>query len=204
MARLQKFLLSAGAVLALCLLILAAPRTVQAVAAALVQVTNTASNPVVTQTTGAQATNTLHLNCAFNLVPERNTPCWQITSSGTVNADPGIPYTVPAGSNFVITAVDVFPAPNGGGTAACPGVYVASIGNLSSPLNPISFLSLATSNVSVTTHFTYPPSSGIVIGPSTGVYANGYILNAATGQFAGNCANSSLDVVDLYGYLTTD
>ena len=205
MARLQKFLLPAGAVLALCLLILAAPRTVQAVAAALVQITNTAANPVVTQTTGAQAANMIHLNCTFNMVYARNNPCWQITSTGTLTYEgPTIPYTVPAGSNFVITAVDVFPAPNGGNTASCPGVYVATIGNMSNPANPISFLSLNTSNASVTTHFTYPPPSGIVIGPNTGVYANGFILNPATGQLAGNCASFALDVVDLYGYLTTD
>jgi hypothetical protein len=205
MNRIPKIFLPVGVVVALGLFILAAPRTVQAVAAALVQITNTAANPVVTQTTGAQATNMLHLNCTFNLVYGRNTPCWQITSSGTVNFEgPNIPYTVPSGSNFVITAVDVYPAPNGGGTAACPGVYVASIGNVSSVFNPISFLSLTTSNAPVTTHFTYPPPSGIVIGPNTGVYANGNIFNAATGQLVGNCANSSLDVVDLYGYLTTD
>jgi len=206
MARLQKFLLPAGAVLALCLLILAAPRTVHAVAAALVQITNTASNPVITQTTGAQATNAIHLNCAFNMVYGRNNPCWQITSAGEFNFQgPSIPYTVPSGSNFVVTAVDVFPAPYGGGNAQCPGVYVASIVSLSKSPYAVNFLSLATSNAPVTTHFTYPPPSGIVIGPNTGVYASGTIFNAATGQgLAGNCATASQEIVDLYGYLTTD
>jgi hypothetical protein len=205
MTRLQKLLLPVGAVVALGLVMLSAPRTVHAVAAALVQITNTASDPVVTQTTGAQAANMIHLNCVFNLVYGRNNPCWQVTSAGMLSYEgPTVPYTVPSGSYLVITAADVFPAPNGGATAACPGVYIATIGNMSNPLNPVSFLSLTTSNNPVTTHFTYPPPSGIVIGPNTGVYAEGYILNATTGQFVGNCANSALDVVDLYGYLTTD
>ncbi len=205
MNRLSKIFLPVGVVVALGLFILAAPRTVQAVAAALVQITNTAANPVVTQTTGAQATNMLHLNCTFNLVYGQNNPCRQITSSGTFNFEgPNIPYTVPSGSNFVITAVDVFPGPWGGGNAECPGVYVASIVSLSKSPYAINFLSLATSNAPVTTHFTYPPPSGIVIGPNTGVYASGSIFNAATGQLAGNCAIFSQEDVDLYGYLTTD
>jgi len=205
MNRLSKIFLPVGVVVALGLFILAAPRTVQAVAAALVQITNTAANPVVTQTTGAQAANMIHLDCTFNMVYGRNNPCEQITSTGTLSFEgPNIPYTVPNGSYLVITAVDVYPAPNGGNTAACPGDYNATIGNLSNPFNPVSFINLNTTNSSVTTHFTYPPPSGIVIGPNTGVYATGFILNPATGQPQGNCSNFALDVVDLYGYLTTD
>jgi hypothetical protein len=175
---------------------------VHAVAAALVEVTNTSSNPVVTQTTGAQATNMVHLQCAFNM-NNRISPCWQITSTGAVNAQPNTPYTVPSPNYLVITAADVAPGVNGGVTINCPGVYYATIGNNTNGLNPINFLTVTTSNALVTTHFTYPPPSGIVIAPGTNVYGLGFIIIPTTGQRAGSCAGFALDVVDLYGYLTT-
>jgi hypothetical protein len=201
MIRLPKFLLPVGVVLILGVFILIAPRAVHAIAAALVQVTNTASNPVVTQTTGAQATNMIHLQCVFNM-SYKNQACFQITPTGVLSyAGPDIPYMVPNGSYLVITAADVAPYSNGGATPNCPGQYIATIGNNTNPANPINFLTLTTSNNLVTTHFTYPPPSGIVIAPGTGVWALGYVIIPATGQFA-SCGSSTLDVVDLYGYLT--
>ncbi len=192
-----------GAALATVLLILAAPRTVHAVAAALVEVTNTSSNPVVTQTTGAQATNMVHLQCAFNM-NNRMSPCSQITSTGELKGQPNTPYTVPSPNYLVITAADVAPGANGGNTINCPGVYYATIGNNTNGLNPINFLTVTTSNALVTTHFTYPPPSGIVIAPGTGVYGLGFIIIPTTGQFAGSCSGFAFDFVDLYGYLTTN
>jgi hypothetical protein len=193
-----------GAALTMVLLTLAAPRTVHAVAAALVEVTNTSSNPVVTQTTGAQAANMIHLQCGFNM-DYKDSACFQITSTGVLSYEgPNIPYTVPNGSYLVITAADVAPSSNGGNTPSCPGVYYATIGNNTNPANPINFLTVTTSNNLVTTHFTYPPPSGIVIAPGTGVYGLGHIIVPTTGQFAGSCSNFAYDVVDLYGYLTTN
>jgi hypothetical protein len=197
MFRLSKSVLTVGgAALATVLLILAAPRTVQAVAAALVEVTNTSSNPVVTQTTGAQATNMVHLQCEFNM-NNKISPCSQVTSTGEFNAY----YTVPSPNYLVITAADVAPGSNGGNTPSCPGVYYATIGNNTNGY--INFLTVTTSNALVTTHFTYPPPSGIVIAPGTNVYGLGFIIIPTTGQRAGSCAGFALDVVDLYGYLTT-
>ena len=203
MFRLPKPVLAVGgAALATVLLILAAPRTVHAVAAALVEVTNTSSNPVVTQTTGAQATNMVHLQCGFNM-NDKISPCWQITSTGALNAQPNTPYTVPSPNYLVITAADVAPTSNGGGTPSCPGDYFATIGNNTNTFNPINFLTVTTSNALVTTHFTYPPPSGIVIASGTNVYGLGYIIIPTTGQFAGSCSAFAYEVVDLYGYLTT-
>jgi hypothetical protein len=202
MTRLPKFVLPVGAILVLGVLILTAPRTVHAIAAALVQVTNTASNPVVTQTTGAQAANMIHLQCGFNM-DYTDRPCYPITSAGVLNYEYGS-YIVPTGSYLVITAADVAPNSNGGFTLACPGVYNAAIGNNTNGLNPINFLTVTTSNALVTTHFTYPPPSGIVIAPGTVVYGLGYIIVPATGQFAGSCSNLAFEIVDLYGYLTAN
>jgi len=64
MIRLSKSVLAVGAVvLAGSLITLMNPKAVHALAAALVQVTNTASNPAVTQSVGAQAGNMVHLTC---------------------------------------------------------------------------------------------------------------------------------------------
>jgi hypothetical protein len=198
MIRLPKFLLPVGVILVLGAFILTAPRTVHAVAAALVEVTNTSSNPVVTQTTGAQATNMVHLHCTFNMYLQ-SSPCFQVsTNGGLIIQGPGNPYTVPNANYLVITAADV--TPQAGGTASCPGFFDAVIGTF----NFTGILNLVTSNSPITTHFTYPPPSGIVIAPGTGVTAVGAIFNPTTGQFAGSCSESANDVVNLYGYLTTN
>jgi hypothetical protein len=193
MFRLPKSVLAVGgAALATVLLLLAAPRTVHAVAAALVEVTNTSSNPVVTQTTGAQAANMVHLLCQFTMAGQSNA-CLQISSSAVLSA---LPYTVPSGNYLVITAADI--AAQASGLAGCPGIYYARIGTVDG------FLNLSTSDNGLTAHFAYPPPSGIVIAPDTPLSAFGFIRNPATGQIAGSCAGSVTENADIYGYLTTN
>jgi hypothetical protein len=201
MVRSPKFLFPVGLVLALGLFILAAPRTVHAVAAALVQITNTASNPVVTQSIGGQAANIVHLRCDTYMV-QSSSVCLPVTSAGILNGQSyPAPYTVPSGNNLVITAIDVYPPPNAG--INCSGVYAATIGIINSA-EYVNFLSFQTSSDPVTTHFTYPSPSGIVMAPGTGVYSTGNIYNQTTGQLVGNCADSVVDTIDIFGYLTAN
>jgi hypothetical protein len=90
-----------GALLAAGLLTLSNPKTVHAVAAALVQITNTSSNPVVTQGIGQQAAELVELVC--------NSPgvCNQVLPNSTIAPNSGITYTVPASQSLVVTSVDV-------------------------------------------------------------------------------------------------
>src|ERR1700734_2422896 len=162
MFRLPKSVLAVGgAALATVLLILAAPRTVHAVAAALVQVTNSASDPVVTQSIGQQAAQSVDLECVPSVIPGNGT-CYVVTDGSRGST----PYVVPANQSLVITAVDVYtfvavneavngePACNAGredGVSSSGGApLVWEIVNNTSP-----------------THFTYP--SGVVFAPSSPV-----------------------------------
>jgi hypothetical protein len=105
MLRLSKSVLAVGGVvLAGALITVMNPKTVHAVAAALVQVTNTASNPVVTQGVGAQAGNMVQLICPLAL-SQTNFSCFDSTGGVSTNS----PYTVPARKSLVITAIDVLP-----------------------------------------------------------------------------------------------
>src|ERR1700722_4472252 len=106
MTRLRKAVLHFGAAaLGIGALTLVVPRAAHAVAAALVQVTNTAANPATTQDTSKSASQLVTLGggrVIFN-------------SDGAVQlgqALPGLPesptgYSVPLGTNLVITGVDV-------------------------------------------------------------------------------------------------
>ena len=183
-----------GTIVAAGLITLMSPKTVHAVAAALVEVTNTSSNPVVTQTTGAQAANMVHVKCVFTNGNNRITPCTSyITSAGVFESS----YTVPSGNYLVITAADVLPVQ--GDIAECPGNYFAAI--VSNVPSSEALLGFSTSDNPVTNHFAYPPPSGVVIPPGTVLSAGGAISNTNTGLVSSNC--TALELIDLYGYLTT-
>jgi len=120
MIRLSKSVLAVGGVvLAGGLIMVMNPRTVHAVAAALVQVTNTATNPVVTQSVTQQAAQIVEVDCTFDY-PEPNgpRPCQQLGGTGE--------YTVPTGQNLVITTIDISPLLTNGGT--CAGTVVLGTG----------------------------------------------------------------------------
>jgi hypothetical protein len=66
MTRFPKFVLSFGAVaLAVCMLTLAVPRAAHAIAATLVQVTNTTANPVIIQNVDAPGRSPYQKTCSF-------------------------------------------------------------------------------------------------------------------------------------------
>jgi hypothetical protein len=157
MFRLSKSVLSFGAgTLALGVLMLAAPRAAHAIAATLVQVTNTAANPAITQSANTQAAQLVELSTE-SLIPPGSDNDYQPVHNNANGADtPG--YTVPAGVSLVITSADV---------TATNTAEFASFAPCASPDHVI--LTNGTGNIRArwmlaagqgTAHFTYP--SGIV------------------------------------------
>jgi len=189
MMRISKSVLAVGGVvLAGGLITVMNPKTVHAVAAALVQVTNTSANPVVTQSIGQQAAQSVYLECVPSVEPGNGT-CYLVTNGfrGTT------PYVVPGNQSLVITAADVYtfvavneavnglPTCNAGredGVSTSDGaMLVWELVNNTSP-----------------THFTYP--SGVVFNPSSPV------TMASKHYTAGLDADCGGDQILLYGYLT--
>jgi len=113
MFRPSKSVLSFGAgAFAVIALTLAAPKAAHAIAATLVQVTNTAANPAIAQSPNTQAAQLVYLEAFANPAP-----CNQCVSSATFgaylqNANFSNNYSIPAGETLVITAVDILPQPN--------------------------------------------------------------------------------------------
>jgi hypothetical protein len=190
MIRLSKTVLATGGViLGAVLLTAAAPRTVHAIAAALVEVTNTASNPVVTQSIGQQAAQSVYLSC-YPASGSGNGTCYSVSNG----VQSGTPYVVPANESLAVTAVDVYtyvadhevalgyPACNAGREDAIfvnggGAILIWEIVDDTSP-----------------THFTYP--SGVVFGPSS-------TLSPSSRHYSpgldGQCGS---DTILVYGYLT--
>lgn len=195
MIRFSKSVLAVGGVvLAGGLIAFTNPKTVHALAAALVQVTNTASNPVVTQNMGQQAGQIIHLQCNQNTSgPYGPGGCGLPVAPG----DTSTVYVVPAGKSLVITSVDIYPTQIYMSTACSvnhdDGLLVAASGT--SAFYAQRWL---VDNLSV--HYSYP--SGIVI-------ASGSSITGSTGYFGvspSSCYSSTDldDQFDLYGYLTAN
>ena len=175
MIRLPKSVLSFGAVaLAACVLTLAVPRAADAVAAKLVEVTNTAANPAITQSARNQAA---------QLVQLTSRPLPQAVTTFVNAGGQNVAYSVPSGQSLVVTAVDITPPP--GCTTAPSPFQLTGSGELSNLLWTLSPLS--------TGHFEYP--SGMVFGPGS----RPEILFGA-----GACTNGAAALVNLFGYLTAE
>jgi hypothetical protein len=155
---------------------LAAPRAAHAIAATLVQVTNTAANPAVAQSPNTQAAQLVTLELSITSIPGSGYYYFfPLTYTG-----PGPSFTVPANQSLVVTDIDLTPSICSSGT---PALVLNS--------NPTSNLSLAMSYLQVptgiTTHlqyrsgFVFPPGStpgGSMSGcASTGVYVHGYLTS---------------------------
>jgi hypothetical protein len=156
----SKSVLPYGAVaIATGILMLAAPRAAHAIAATLVQVANTVSNPAIAQSPNSQAAQLVELSTVFQNPNSSFIPF----SSVTGNSD--LPnYVVPANQSLVITAVDL------SAVGTCSGSTQA---RLASPgQEKIWFLTFG-----ATTHFDYP--SGIVLPPSSSPLA--FLVNASNG-----------------------
>lgn len=180
----------AALVVAIGALTLALPRAAHAVAAALVQVTNGASNPVITQDIGQQATQMVHLYCtgAPGLVPY----CSAFGSNGAA-LSANNSYTVPGNQYLVITSVDLTAsyAPFAGASAGpCPATSYATLeATLSAQSFSINSWTLAIN--APTTHFVYPP--GMTVGP-------GMQLSGLTTSTSVKCGV----IAEIYGYLSAN
>lgn len=189
MIRISRSVLAVGGtVLAAGLIAFTNPKAVHAVAAALVQVTNTAANPVVTQSIGQQAAQSVVLNCASSDASGIGA-CYSLSNGWRGSTA----YVVPANQSLVVTAVDVYtfiadneavngePVCNAGREDAVRtsdgAVLIWEIVNNTSP-----------------THFTYP--SGVVFAPSSP------LTLSSKHYSAGLDAECGSDQILLYGYLT--
>ncbi|HEY4009495.1 MAG TPA: hypothetical protein VGM11_05045 [Acidobacteriaceae bacterium] len=166
------------------------PKAVHAVAAALVQVTNTASDPVVTQSVGQQAAQIVSLYCVPNANPVTGS-CSLITD--TYQGNPA--YVVPANESLVVTAVDIYTYilvhEVALGYTACSagredGIALSNGG-------PYRLTWEMVDNTSPT-HFTYP--SGVVFGPGSTPSPSSRHYNASLDAQCGS------DAFLVYGYLT--
>jgi len=81
------------------------PKAAHAVAAALVQVTNTTADPVITQGIGNQAAQMIDIAC-YAANPGTSQGCATVSGGGQYTPPT---YAVPANQTLVITAVDVQP-----------------------------------------------------------------------------------------------
>jgi hypothetical protein len=113
MFKLPQTLTYGAAALAAGALILAAPRAAHAIAATLVQVTNTPASPVVAQDVSRLASQQITLATTEAVVPGINTRLSQINVNGSVSPDS---YVVPAGQTLIITSIDATPNAPGSGT----------------------------------------------------------------------------------------
>jgi hypothetical protein len=165
--------LAAGAI-ALGVLILAAPRAAHAIAATLVQMTNTSANPAIAQDVSKLASQNVILqsNISTAVLPNSSSTLFQILPNGTQ-----MPFVVPAGQNLVVTTVDVS-ALNG------TGVTEAGIGNVvGTGLRAAFYVPNG-----VTTQFQFP---------------NGYVFPSGESVYAQNGGNGSMSFT-VHGYLTTN
>ena len=186
MMRIRKRILSiGGAAIVAGVLVLSIPRAAHAVVAALVQVTNTASNPVITQPIGQQAGQTIQIQC--DNYAGTNPVCFQY---GVV---PASPYVVPPSQFLVITSVDVV-ATDLSGSTTCQSPHPAGvegqlfIGRL---IVPQTLQYLLSANLG-TLHASYP--SGVAFGPNVSLIAD----------IAAPVAHGCIDTVRMYGYLTSN
>jgi hypothetical protein len=163
MSLLKRFLAGVGGIAILAFALqLAAPRAVHAVAAALVQVTNTPSSPAITQDVSNLASTKVNLSC--------NPTCVQIFPDGTVARGD---FSVPAGQSLVINTVQL--NASGAGTT----LLRQEINNIITDGNIVWELFAAG-----TYQFQYP--TGIVFAPGTtrigigSTVASGYMFGYLT------------------------
>ena len=171
MFRISKSALSWGGVaVAAVLFTLAVPRAAHAVAAALVQVTNTAASPVISQGIGNQAAQIVQIECGY--VPESSTqnPCFLMPPTGIVPSSP-THYVVPNGQTLVVTSVDILSGSAAGSPCMSPALaYVATVVPISNSLEEgATRKSWIVPSGAGTVHYVYP--SGILFSPGTSIDA---------------------------------
>ncbi len=167
----------AAGVLAVGVLIVGAPRAAHAIAATLVQVTNTASNPVVAQSPNTQAAQLVELQThnGVTIPAHDNYPFTQVTTTG----EAGVSFVAPPGQYLVITGMDV------NTYSPQTSIYLQATTNVVS--NPLQLMSEADLQSVGFQQIRYP--SGIVYPSGTYVYVG---------------AGANQAKVTVYGYLTNN
>jgi hypothetical protein len=190
----KSFLAVIGTIAAVGLLMLAAPRAAHAVVAALVQVTNTAASPVVSQTVGAQAAQIVQIQCGDVPGTVTGVPidgCAAVTATGlTQERQNGSTYVVPGATTLVVTSVDI----------------ESDLRTVSPCLSP-AFVNLYTSvpikdgKQTVERKFWIVPAGA---GTVHYVYPSGILFTEGTILTAFHSVDGACSVMaDLHGYLTT-
>ena len=158
-------------------LTLAVPREVHAIAAALVQVTNTTGNPAVTEDISKQASQIVHLTTLgkANVLNNTMTELHQYIPGGTF----GPPYVVPAGQNLVITSIEA---------------SVLTPGN--------NFLNLYDNTTIGQREYWYLPTVGL----TQLTFPSGFVFPAGSSVYVyiGGEGSTTQMVVDVHGYLTAN
>jgi hypothetical protein len=97
----KRFVQATAALGVVATLALVTPRAAHAVAAALVQVSNTTENPAITQDTSKRAGQMIQLIC------ETSANNVSSCGEGTISSTQPSPYTVPTPLNLIITSVEL-------------------------------------------------------------------------------------------------
>lgn len=173
---LRKAVSALGGIFLAALLIAAlAPKATRGIAAALVQVTNTATNPVQNQDITTSASQLLTLICRFGTNGVGN--CFPPGTNST-------PYTVPDSQNLVITEVEII-TPGGGSVAR---FSIATSGGQG----------WAVANDGTTHAFQFPRGGVVVLG---GEGFSGTVSSSVDG--AASFVAAEIGVI-MHGYLTTN
>jgi hypothetical protein len=152
---------------------LVTPRAAHAIAAALVQVTNTAANPAITQGTEKQAAQLVSLMLPSNnaIGPEVITALVQ--ASPILGPSPNA-FVVPAGQNFVLTELDVsFSGTTGGAIIVGGSTYLIEDGY---------FPASGYHQMQFSSGVVFPAGSSVYVSSQNGsnymdVYAHGYLTS---------------------------
>jgi hypothetical protein len=182
MIKLPKSVLPFGAgALALGALIVAAPRAAHAIAATLVQVTNTSASPAVAQDVSRMASQNVQLisspssangPTANAVAPGAHVALYQMFPNGDYGANP---FVVPAGQSLIITSISL----------SLEGSYAAvGIGNTSNAALREQF------SLTATSVFSFP--SGVVFPAGDSIFVQNY------------GASSAGVIFTLHGYLTSN
>jgi hypothetical protein len=180
----SKLFVPVGGIAVLALLFtLAVPRTAHAILGALVQVTNTAANPAITQDTSKQAAQIVNLVCPLN---SGIADCFHIDGHGVVSASQ---FVVPSNLHLIITSL-VLDSPAQALPVNCQvTLFDKTVGKFNSQFQDLGFSNLSNS-------LTIPFTPGIVI--------DGNAQPALSGGCNATSAFFNQPSYYLHGYLTAN
>jgi hypothetical protein len=172
----RAFKLGAGA-LALGAIGLLTPRAAHALAATLVQVTNTIANPAITQGTNTAASQLVLLQTPFGGSLSPNSPLTALDQIIPTSGLSTSPYVVPAGQTLVVTGMDV--------TAYGPGgAFMVLVNPAAGGNTPVAWVSVPKSGTQQQTFATgiaFPAGAQVLVFNSVGatgsadVFVRGYL-----------------------------